>query len=182
MKYITLILITVAVLFNLSGTTSSAQTLKIGYVNSSKILLEFSEAQDAQKKIDAFQAKIQDSLDIFQSDYQTRLKEYQQKESMMNDQAKKSAQQELILLEQRFGEFRERKLSRDGELAIYTAKLLDPIKDKVLKIIAQVAKDEKLTFVFDKTEAIQILLYGDQKYDYTNLIIDRLKRGKVSGN
>ena len=161
---------------------ASAQTLKIGYVNSSKILQEFSEAQDAQKKIDAFQQRIQDSVDIFQKDYQDRLKEYQQKEAMMTDQAKKTAQQDLILLEQRFGEFRDRKLSRDGELAQYTAKLLDPIKDKVLKIIGQVAKEEKLTFVFDKTEAIQILLYGDQKFDYTNLIIDRLKRGKVSGN
>jgi Skp family chaperone for outer membrane proteins len=151
-------------------------------VNSSKILQEFPEAQDAQKKIDGFQQRIQDSLEIFNKDYQDRLKEYQQKEGMMTDVSKKAAQQDLIMLEQRYGDFRERKLSRDGELAQYTAKLLDPIKDKVLKIIAQVAKDEKLTFVFDKTEAIQILLYGDLKYDYTNLIIDRLKRGKVSGN
>ena len=182
MKHITFGICTIMLFVMLSATHASSQTLKIGYVNSSKILQEFSEAQEAQKKIDAFQQKIQDSLDIFQKNYQDRLKEYQQKEAMMTDQAKKSAQQELVLLEQRFGEFRDRKLSRDGELAQYTAKLLDPIKDKVLKIIAQIAKKEKLTFVFDKTEAIQILLYGDQKYDYTNLIIDQLKRGTVSGN
>ena len=180
-KY-TSIILSLIILLLVSLTTTFSQTLKIGYVNSSKILQEFPEAQDAQKRIDAFQLRIQDSLDIFQKQYQERMKEYQQKEGMMTDQAKKNAQQELVMLEQQFGEFRERKLSRDGELAIFTAKLLDPIKDKVLKIIAQVAKDEKLTFVFDKTEAIQILLYGESKYDYTNLIIDRLKRGKVSGN
>lgn len=164
------------------STIAFSQTLKIGYVNSAKILMEFPEAQDAQKKIDAFQLRIQDSLDIFNKEYQNKLREYQQKEGMMNEQAKKSAQQEIILLEQQYNDFRDRKLSREGELAQLSAKLLDPIKEKVLKIIGQVAKEEKLTFVFDKTEAIQILLYGEAKYDYTNLIIDRLKRGKVSGD
>jgi outer membrane protein len=164
------------------GTSSSAQTLKIGYVNSAKILQELPAAQEAQKKIDAFQQKIQDSIEVFNKQYQAKLKEYQQKESLMTDQAKKSAQQELVVLEQSFNEFRDRKLSRDGELARYTTKLLDPVKEKVLKVIADFAKDKKVTFIFDKTDAIQILLYGDVKYDYTNLIIDRLTRGKSDEN
>lgn len=152
--------------------------MKIGYVNSAKIMQEFSEAKDAQKQIDAFQMKIQDSLDIFNKEYQDKLKDYQTKESMLNDAAKKEKQQDLIMLEQRYNEFRDRKLGRDGELAIVTQRLLDPIKEKVLKSIASLAKDEKLTFVFDKNEAIQILLYGDVKFDYTNLVLDRLTRGK----
>jgi len=32
--------------------------------------------------------------------------------------------------------------------------------------------------VFDKTETIQILLYGDPTHDITFKVIDRLKRGK----
>ncbi len=151
---------------------------KIGYVNSAKIMQEFSEAKDAQKQIDAFQMKIQDSLDIFNKEYQDKLKDYQAKESMLNETAKKEKQQDLIMLEQRYNEFRDRKLGRDGELAIVTQRILDPIKEKVLKSIAALAKDEKLTFVFDKNEAIQILLYGDVKFDYTNLVLDRLTRGK----
>ncbi len=178
-KTIIIIVVLVLVLF-LTSSSSLSQGLKIGYVNSSKILLEFPEAQEAQKKIDAFQQKIQDSVDAYNKEYQGKLKEYQQKEGLMTDAAKKAAQQELIGLEQNFNEFRDRKLSRDGELARLTSKLLDPIKEKVLKIIGQVAKKEHLTFVFDKTDAIQILLYGEAKYDYTNLVIDQLKRG-ISG-
>ncbi|MBI5216660.1 MAG: OmpH family outer membrane protein [Ignavibacteriae bacterium] len=170
-----LLLIIAGLLF---GGIVHAQTMKIGYVNSAKIMQEFSEAKDAQKQIDAFQMKIQDSLDIFNKEYQDKLKDYQTKESMLNDAAKKEKQQDLIMLEQRYNEFRDRKLGRDGELAIVTQRLLDPIKEKVLKSIASLAKDEKLTFVFDKNEAIQILLYGDVKFDYTNLVLDRLTRGK----
>ncbi len=157
--------------------TVQAQTQKVGYVNSAKIMQDYSEAKEAQRQIDAFQQKIQDSVDIFNKTYQDKLKEYQAKESMLTDAAKKDKQQELVMLEQRYNEFRDRKLSRDGELAMLTQKLLDPIKERVLKVISQVAKDEKLTFVFDKNDAIQILLYGDVKFDYTNFVLDRLTRG-----
>jgi Skp family chaperone for outer membrane proteins len=41
-----------------------------------------------------------------------------------------------------------------------------------------VAKDEKYSFVFDKTEQVQILVYGDPAHDLTFKVIDKLKRGK----
>src|SRR5712672_3572922 len=37
----------------LSGSRATAQVPKIGYVNSAKVLQEFPEAQEAQKKLDA---------------------------------------------------------------------------------------------------------------------------------
>lgn len=154
-----------------------AQALKLGFVNSAKIMQDFSEAKEAQKQIDGLQLKIQDSLNIFNKLYQDKLKDYQQKESMLNEQAKKEKQQELILLEQQYNEYRDGKLGRDGELAMLTQRLLDPIKEKVLKVISALAKEEKLSFVFDRNDAIQLVLYGDDKYDYTNLVLDRLKRG-----
>ena len=40
------------------------------------------------------------------------------------------------------------------------------------------AKDEKLQFIFDRNDQIMVLLYGDPKYDYTNLVLDKLKRGQ----
>ena len=67
--------------------------------------------------------------------------------------------------------------ANDGDLAMMTDSLLRPVKQKVLKVIEQVAKDERLQFIFDRNDQITVLLYGDEKFDYTNFIIDRLKRG-----
>lgn len=153
-----------------------AQQLKIGYVNSAKILQEYPEAVEAQKKLDAFGKKIQDSLETMSSQYQTKLQEYQQKQGLLNEQTKQAFQQELITMEQRAMDFRERKLGREGEYAKYQDKLLTPIYDKVKKVIEEVAKEEKVSFVFDKTDAVQILLYGDSKFDFTFKVIDKLKR------
>lgn len=161
-----------------SAVHAFSQALKLGYVDSQVIIQQYPEAQDAQKKLDAFQTRIQDSLQILNKQYQEKINDYQQKETLMSEQAKKAAQQELALLEKKFLEARERKLGRDGELTQMSEKLLKPIREKIIRVIQQVAKEEKLSFVFDKTEAVQIILYGDSAFDYTFKVIDKLKRGK----
>jgi outer membrane protein len=171
-----LALLAAALLF--SSLTTSAQTQKIGYVNSAKIFQELPDAQIAQRKIDALSKPIQDTLEAMQRNLQTSYEEYQKKESLYNESTKKAEQQKLIEMERKMQEFRAAKLGQDGDLAKQTEKLLTPIRDKIRTAIATVAKEEKYNFVFDRTEQVQILLYGDPVHDMTYKVIDRLKRGK----
>ncbi|HZY10004.1 MAG TPA: OmpH family outer membrane protein [Bacteroidota bacterium] len=156
----------------------NAQTLKVGFVNSAKILLEYPEAQEAQKKIDALGKQWQSELEKMSRELEQKYEEYKKKEALLNEQEKRNQREELIALEQKGIQYRQIKFGNDGELAILTDSLLSPIKKKVMKIIEQVAKEEKLQFIFDRNDQFLVLLYGDIKYDYTNFIIDRLKRGK----
>jgi outer membrane protein len=151
---------------------------KIGYVNSSKIFQELPAAQDAQRRIDAMGKPIQDSLEAMQKELASRYEEYQKKEALMTESSKKGEQQKLIEMERRMNEFRVQKLGNDGELARETEKVLTPLRERIKSAISTVAKEEKYSFVFDKTESIQILLYGDPAHDITFKVIDRLKRGK----
>jgi outer membrane protein len=173
-KNIVLALLAVAV--GLTG--AFAQTQKIGYVNSAKIFQELPAAQEAQRKIDALGKPIQDSLEGMQKELQARYEEYQKKEALMTEGAKKTEQQKLVELQRKAEEYRVSKLGNDGELAHETEKLLTPLRERIKTAIATVAKEEKYSFVFDKTETIQILLYGDPTHDITFKVIDRLKRGK----
>jgi len=94
---------------------------------------------------------------------------------MMNDAARRTAQQEIQDMTPRAREYASRK---DQELAKRREDVLGPLKEKILKAIERVAKEEKYSFVFDQTEQVQILLYGDPNHDLTYKVIDRLKRGK----
>jgi outer membrane protein len=172
------ILIPAIALLMLCGLTAQAQTQKIGYVNSTKIFQEYPAALDAQKKIDAIGRPFQDSLEAMQKDLQARYEDYQKKEAMMNDVAKKSKQQELVELERRANEYRTEKFGQDGELARKTEQIINPVREKIKAAIAVIAKEEKYSFVFDRTEQIQVLLYGDPNQDLTFKVIDRLKRGR----
>ena len=171
-------LIPAIVLIVLFSAVAQAQSQKIGYVNSTKIFQEYPAALDAQKKIDAIGRPFQDSLDAMQKDLQARYEDYQKKEAMMNDATKRAEQQKLVDLERTANQYRVEKFGQDGELARRTEQIITPVREKIKAAIAQVAKEEKYSFVFDKTEQIQVLLYGDPNQDITFKVIDKLKRGK----
>jgi outer membrane protein len=177
LRFCTLFFILIAILF--AAGAASAQTLKIGYVNSAKILQEYPEALEANKKLDAMGKQWQSELERMSKDLQAQYEEFQKKEPLMKEDEKRSRREDLVALEQKGVQFRQEKFGNDGDLAHATDSLMRPIKMYVMKVIEQVAKAEHLTFMFDRNDQILVLLYGDAKFDYTNLVIDRLKRGST---
>jgi outer membrane protein len=174
----TLILLSVITLLTLAaGRTALAQATKIGFVNSSKILQEYPEAQEANKKLDALGRTWQAELERMSKELQAKYDEFQKKEALLNETEKRAQREDLVALEQRGIQYRQQKFGNDGELALATDSILTPIKQKVIRVIEKLAKEEKLQFVFDRNDQILVLLYGEAKFDYTNLVIDRLKRG-----
>ena len=156
----------------------NAQTQKIGFVSSAKIFKELPEAQDAQAKIDAMKKTVQDELEKKGAELQAKYEEYQKKESMMTDPAKKQAQDEIVDLQRKFEQLKVEKLGDNSDLVKNSEKILEPLRAKVIKAIERVAKDEKYSMVLDRTEPVSVLLYGEAAHDLTYKVIDRLKRGK----
>ena len=153
----------------------AGQTQKIGFVNSAKIFDDLSEARDITKRLEAMAKPIQDSLQLMQKEIETKVEDYQKKESMLNDAAKRAAVQEVQELQQRARDYAQRK---DSEMSRQREVMLAPLKEKILKAIERIARAEKYNFVFDRTEQVNILLYADAKDDLTNRVLDHLKRGK----
>jgi len=164
-----------AVLFGVTINPAKAQ-LKIGYVDSDTIIKELPEAQDAQQKLQDIVKGWQDELDKMSKDLQAKYEDYQKKEALYNDATKQSEQKKLVDEEQQVNQFRQDKFGTQGELAAQRDKIMSPIREKILKVIAQVAKEEKVSFMFDKAGDV-LLLYADKTADYTYKVLDRLKRG-----
>jgi outer membrane protein len=110
--------------------------------------------------------------------YQSQLEDYDKKKAMMNEQAKLAEEQKLLSEQQKIVDYRNKKLGQGGELQQLQEKIMTPVKDKILRAIEAVAKEEKMSFVFDKGADVAVLLYGDRAFDVTFKVLDRLKRGK----
>ncbi len=154
----------------------SAQTQKLAYVDSETILKELQEAQDAKKEVDDAVKQWQDELDKMGKDLDSSLQEYQSKVTLYTAQKKDEEQKRLTDMQQKI---RDLQLKRQQDAAQLREQKFQPIRDKVLKAISGVAKEEGFTFVFDKLNET-VLLYADAKYDLTWKVIDRLKRGPAS--
>lgn len=170
-------LILTAALLVFLGMTAGAQNLKLGYVDSQKIFEGLPEAQAAQKKLDAQLAVWQDSLETMSRAFQSEVETYQAQQGMMADAKKEETLQRLTRMEQEIREYRTKKFGQTGEAAQMRQNVLGPLQEKVLEAIQAVAKEEGLSFVFDKIEDATIVLYAQEKYDYTFKVLDMLKRG-----
>ncbi len=179
MKHISILLSAVVFVLLAGSAAGRAQALKIGYINSAKVLQEFPEAQEAQKKLDAMGAQWQGELESMDKELQAKYDDFQKKEPLLKDDEKRAQRDELLALQQKGVQYRQQKFGNNGELALATDSLLRPIKNKVMKVVQEIAKEQHITFMFDRNDQILVLLYGEPKYDYTYQVIDRLKRGST---
>ena len=88
-----------------------------------------------------------------------------------------SEQKKLVAKQKIIDDYKNVKFGQpNGEIYRMNDEIFGPVKKKVYNAIQDVAKAEKMQFIFDKT-GNAILLYGDPKYDVTYKVLDKLKTG-----
>jgi outer membrane protein len=148
--------------------------LKIGYVDSDTIMDQLPDAQDARQKLDALIQEWQTELNALESQWKVKYDDYEQRRLIMTDQVRSELESELIKLEQEIAEYREKKFGTNGELFQKQDELMKPVQNKVFNAIKEVAQQENLDFVFDRSGDI-MLLYAKDEYDITTQVLSRLQ-------
>lgn len=152
---------------------SNAQ-LKIGYVDSDTIMDNFPDVQDARQKLDALIQEWQTEVRKLESDLKAKKDDYDKRKLIMTEQTSNDVMAEITKLEKEIADYRDKKFGANGELFQKQNELMKPIQNKVFTIIQQVATEEDLDFVFDRSGDI-IFLYAKPQYDLTAKVIERLK-------
>ena len=152
---------------------SNAQ-LKIGYVDSDTIMDNYADVQDARQKLDALIQEWQTELRKLESDLKLKEDDYDKRKLIMTEQTSTEAKAEITKLEKEISDYRDKKFGANGELFQKQNELMKPVQNKVFTIIQQVATEENLDFVFDRSGDI-IFLYAKPEYDLTTKVIERLK-------
>jgi outer membrane protein len=166
------------ILFLFAGSNFlSAQTQKLGYVDSQVILAQFPEAIKAQGDLDALSNSWSAHLDSMRADYQLALADYQKKANTMPDQEKQTTQQKLVSQENEVVSYNREKFAQGtGDIYKKQDEIFGPVKSKIYKAIKDVAIREDVKFVFDKAGDV-VLLYADSASDLTYKVLDYLKTG-----
>jgi outer membrane protein len=148
--------------------------LKIGYVDSNAIFDRLPDAQDARQKLDSFIRTWKTELSKMETDLTAKKDDYDRRKLIMTDQTKKDMETEIAKMQQDINSYRDKKFGTHGELFQKQDELMKPIQNKVFSVIKEVAQEEDLDLVFDRSSDVT-LLYAKEKYDITPLVIDKLK-------
>jgi outer membrane protein len=163
----------------LFASAAVAQSPRLAYVDSEKILTDLPEAQLVQKELEVVVKGWQDELQRMSDEFQKAVEEYQKKEAVLSVAARETQQKQLSDMRQKAQDYQVKKFGQGGEMAEMREKRFTPIREKILKSIESVAKEEGFSFVFDKASDV-VLLYADAKFDLTYKVLDRLKRGATT--
>lgn len=171
------ILTIVPVLLIFGSTVFAQMQQKIGYVDSQVMIQTLPEAIKAQGELDNLSKKFSAQADSMTQVLQQEYNQYQKQQNTMNADKQREAQKSLVEKEQALNVFKQQKFGQNGDIYKKQEELFAPIKEKIMKGIQAVAKEEAMTFIFDKSGDI-ILLYADTAFDITYKVLDKLKRGK----
>ncbi len=147
--------------------------LKIGYVDSDTIMDQLQDAQDARQQLDQIILEWQTELNKQEKEWKAKYEDYDKRKLIMSDQNRAETEAEMVKMEQKISEYREKKFGTNGELFQKQEELMKPVQNKVFTIIKKVAADQDLDFVFDRSGGT-LMLYAKDKYDITNLVMKAL--------
>lgn len=148
--------------------------LKIGYIDSDTVMDQLPDVQDARQKIDALIQEWQTELRQLENQWKTKYDDYDRRKLIMTDQTRTEMESELIKLENEIAQYRDKKFGTNGELFQKQDELMKPVQNKVFNAIKQVAEEENLDFVFDRSGDIMIL-FAKEQYDISQKVLSKLK-------
>lgn len=160
--------------FLLFFTSNSIAQLKIAYVNSDAIISALPDAQDAQKKIDAQIQEWKEEIQKMERELDVKQKDFDKRKLVMSDNKKIVIEKELEKLEADITKYRDNKFGYKGELYSQQEEIMKPIQNKIFTAIQEVADDEELDFIFDKSGQI-MFLFAKEDYDVTSLVLKKLQ-------
>ncbi|MDL2231328.1 OmpH family outer membrane protein [Porphyromonadaceae bacterium OttesenSCG-928-L07] len=158
----------VFVLFVLGASAQSA--IKLGHIESDKLIAAMPEMEKAKTTLESKQAEIEKEMMNLREQYQTKITEYSQNRNTYSDIIRTSKEQELEELGQRIQRFEE---IASNEFRKSQEDLLRPIMDKATNAIREVAKENGFTYIFDLNSGA-ILYNAENSTDILPLVKKKL--------
>jgi outer membrane protein len=168
-----LTIVSLAILLPLLTSVSRAQ-LKVGYVDSDTIMDNLPDVQDARQKLDALIQEWQNELKEMETNLKAKKDDYDKRKLIMTGETSTEALAEITKLEKEISDYRDKKFGAKGELFQKQDELMKPVQNKIFNAIKDIAEEEDLDFVFDRSGDI-LFLYAKEKYDLTAKVLERLK-------
>ncbi|MCC6549655.1 MAG: OmpH family outer membrane protein [Ignavibacteriaceae bacterium] len=161
-----------AFLFIWAGLLSAQIT--IGYVDSDTVLDKLPDAQDARQQLDQIIQEWQAELQTLEKEWKTKYDDYDKRRLILTDEARMQIEAELVKMEQKIVEYREKKFGTNGELFTKQDELMKPVQNRVFNAITAVAKELDLDFVLDRSGGV-LILYAKEEHDITAQVLEKLK-------
>ncbi|HNW51318.1 MAG TPA: OmpH family outer membrane protein [Prolixibacteraceae bacterium] len=161
-KFLVIFLILVAGVTNFAN----AQTPKFGHIDIQQLITVMPERTTAISEMEKTTKELEDMLGTMQTELQTMIKDYTDKQSTMSDLVRQAKEDDIRAKQQRIETFRDQS---EQQLQQKQQDLMKPIISKADSCIEVVAKEQGLIYVFDISSRV-VLYKSNQSVDILPLV------------
>jgi outer membrane protein len=160
-----------ALVIGAMGCLTMANGQKIAHLSFDSLISLMPETKTATDAAQNYLKGLEQELVAMQSEFESKYKDYLEKEAGMGDLLKKNKQEDLQQLQTRIQDFQRQ---AEQEYKRKQAELTAPIMEKAKKGIEAVAKDGGYKYVLDTSPQNTAVLYSEQGDDILNTVKKKL--------
>ncbi|MCB5230827.1 MAG: OmpH family outer membrane protein [Candidatus Cloacimonas sp.] len=169
----------VALIIISSASLLLAQSIKIGYIDTDKIMIESKDTQEAQLIFKNEQAQWEKEIMALDDEVKRLESEYEARKLTLTESGKAQAQEKIEAKTKERRQYLERIFGENGIAVQRNAELLEPIMIKLKESIEKIAIEENYSIVFDAVGGG--LLYARPNLDLTDLILKEMNDDSGKG-
>lgn len=158
------------------GLGPATAQLKMGYVNSNKILEKYKEAIDVRKQLADLNEQWKQEARDKEKNIQGLQEQLESQSLLLSEERKTAKQQEIQNLYLEYQQFLQDKWNpQGGEAVKKEVELIQPVYDKINAAIKKIGDAEGFSYIFDVV-AGNVLYAGVDQIDLTDRLIEELNK------
>ena len=153
--------------------------LKIGYIDSQKIMSSFEPVRQVQIKLEKEQRKLENEMNNLMTRLDSLTQDYERQRLLMSENRRSEKEMELRKLDENIQRFQMEKFGPEGEIYRKQNQLLKPVLSSIDEAIQIVGGEQGYDFIFDAMTGA--LLYALEAHNLTDAVLEELdKLGTVT--
>lgn len=155
----------------------SAQTVKLGYVNTDRILIDSNEATEISRLFQLDRQNWTNQVRALDEDIKQMERDFEIRRLSVSEATKRDLQSQIETKKAKAGQLLEQYFGEGGTAELRYRELIDPLTKKIHDIITQIAQDEKYTMIMDVS--MGVVLYATPSIDITEQVLQELNKDTI---
>jgi len=149
------------------------QQVKIGYVDTNRLKMEYKEYAQAKARFDEQLAEWQNYADSLQAEIVNMQEELNTQRMLLSEDKRRQKEQAILQKQMEYEQFAQKILGPEGEAAKREYELSKPLIDKINAAINLIALRDNYSLILDTAGGD--ILYAKDEMDVTNKVLETLR-------
>lgn len=162
---------TFLILLGVLGLQVASFSQKYAFVDTEYILRNVPAYEAAQEQLNQLSKRWQQEIEGLYQEVAKLYKEFQTESVFLSNEMRIKKEEAIIEKEKQAKMLQQRYFGPEGELSKRQQSLVQPIQDQIAAVLREIAREEDLGVIFDKSSGI---LYLDPRFDKSDQVLNRL--------